>query len=468
MHATELYFADLATLASRIRSRELSPVDLTRAILGRVAALDGQLHSFVTVLPDRALAAAARAETEIAAGHYRGPLHGIPIGVKDLCATRGVRTTCASVVLADWVPDHDAAVVERLEAAGAVIVGKLNLTEFALAGYHPDLPIPRNPWNPNHHAGGSSSGSGVAVAAGLCIGAIGTDTGGSIRLPSSWNGTVGLKPTYGRVSRFGVFPLGMSLDHIGPMTRRVADAAAMLEALAGFDPRDPTSLRVPAPRCTADLGGGVRGLRLGIDDPYINDGCQPDVVDAIKRVAEVLRTQGADIVPVRLPPVDDVVYAWSPLCAAEALVAHRPTYPARAGDYGTMFRTFLEFGANLTAADYAAAHVQRIEFAGALQGVFEHADVLICPGSFGPAPPANVVDPYAPFSAELAAFMRYSAPFNFSGNPTLSVPCGFSPDGLPYGVQFVGRHLDEPTLCRVGHTYERATDWHTRHPSLPG
>lgn len=468
MHATDICFADLTELAALIRNRQVSPVEVTRAALERIAALDGRLHGFITLLAERALDVAQRAEDEIAAGNYRGPLHGIPLGVKDLCATRGVRTTCASIVLANNVPDYDATAVARLEAAGAVILGKLNLTEFALAGYHPDLPIPCNPWNLERHAGGSSSGSGVAVAAGFCVGAIGTDTGGSIRLPSSWNGVVGLKPTYGRVSRFGVFPLGMSLDHIGPMTRSVAGAAAMLEALAGFDPRDPTSLRVPAPPCTVELEGGVRGLRLGVDDEYIASGCQPDTVEAVMRVVEVLRAQGARVVAVRLPPIDPVVYAWSPICAAEALVAHGATYPRRAGEYGTMFRTFLELGARLTAADYAAAHVQRIEFAGAFQDVFEHADVLVCPGSFGVAPPADLVDPEAPFSDELAPFMRYSAPFNFSRNPTLSVPCGFTADGLPFGVQFVGRHLDEPTLCRVGHAYQRETDWHTRRPPLPG
>jgi len=466
MTPTDLCFADLIGLAARIRSREVSPVEVTRTVLGRIAALDGRLHSFITVLPERALEAATRAEAEITAGHYRGPLHGIPIGVKDLCATRGVRTTCASVVLANWVPDHDAAVVERLEAAGAVILGKLNLTEFALGGYHPDLPIPCNPWDLGRHAGGSSSGSGVAVAAGLCFGAIGTDTGGSIRVPSAWNGVVGLKPTYGRVSRYGVFPLGMSLDHIGPMTRRVADAAAMFEALAGCDPRDPTSLRAPVPHCTGALAGGVRGLRLGIDAAYLESGCQPGVVAAVMEVLDVLRARGAEVVGVTLPPVDAALDAWIPICAAEALVAHAATYPARAAQYGTMFRTFLELGAGLKATDYAAAHVRRLDFAGALQEVFEHADVLVCPGAFSAAPPADIVDPNAPFTHEMTPFMRYSAPFNFSGSPTLSVPCGFAPDGLPYGVQFVGRHLDEATLCRVGHAYEQATDWHTRRPHV--
>lgn len=461
MSITDPPSASLLEIAEHLRLRQISPTELLDATLARISSRDGALHSFLTVIEDEARNAASAAEAEIAAGRYRGPLHGVPVGIKDLCATKGVRTTCASPVLADNVPDYDASVVERLRAAGAILVGKLNLTEFALAGYHPDLPIPVNPWNPNCNAGGSSSGSAVAVAAGLCFGAIGTDTGGSIRIPSAWNGVVGLKPTYGRVSRHGVFPLAMSLDHIGPMTRRVADAAAMFETMAGADPRDPTCLPLPAPKVLSKLEDSVRGLRVGYDERYARDGSMPDVGAAVEAVGEVLRKAGAEVVAVTVPPLDGVLDAWFPLCAADALVAHENLFPARASLYGEMFRTFLEYGTRLSAADYARAHDLRLRFAGGMRTLFASCDALLCPGAFSTAPPAMAIDPYSPFTTDIAPFLRYSGPFNFSGSPTLSFPCGFSPDGMPYGAQLVGRHLQEDVLLRLGHAYERATQWPT-------
>jgi len=466
MSNAELCTKSLNEVAALLASRAVSPVELTRATLQRIDELDGALNSFLTVVPERALAAARTAESEIARGTYRGPLHGIPIGVKDLCATRGVRTTCASGVLLDAVPDHDATVVRRLEAAGAVIVGKTNLTEFALIGYHPKLPRPRNPWNTNHDTGGSSGGSGAATAAGLCFAAIGTDTGGSIRFPSGWCGVVGLKPTYGRVSRAGVFPLAASLDHVGPMVRRVADAAVVVDAIAGFDPGDPTTLREPPPRCAAAIGGDVRGVRIGWDAAYVNAGADPDAAAVVQRAVRVLESAGAHIVELALPPVEDVLPAWPVLCAAEAAAAHVATYPSRAADYGPSFRSFLEYAATLSAQDYAAHHDRCMVWSGQLRGAFEHIDVLACPSTFATAPPLEFIGPFDPFTAELVPFMRFTAPFNFSGSPTLCVPCGFSPDGLPYSLQLVGRHGDEALLCRVGHAYEEASDWHRRHPKL--
>ena len=243
--------------------------------------------------------------------------------------------------------------VERLEAAGAVLLGKLNMTEFAMSGYAPSLPIPRNPWDPARHTGGSSSGSGVATAAGLCFASLGTDTGGSIRNPSAWCGVVGLKPTYGRVSRHGIFPLGMTLDHVGPMTRSVADAAAVLQVIAGEDVNDPTSLAAPAPECSAALTRGVRGVRIGVDERYMGEYVHPDVVAALFAALDVLKRLGAAVVPVSLPVVDDVLEAWSVICAAEAAVAHEATYPARADEYGPTFRSFLEYGTRLSGREYA-------------------------------------------------------------------------------------------------------------------
>jgi len=466
MESEELCTTSLTEVAALLARGALSPVELTRAVLARIERLDGALHSYLTVTAEHALAAARAAEAELQRGARRGPLHGVPVGVKDLCATRGIRTTCASAVCPDAPPDRDATVVRRLAAAGAVMVGKTNLTEYALMGYHPTLPRPRNPWNPTRDTGGSSGGSGAAVAAGLCFAAIGTDTGGSIRMPSGWCGVVGLKPTYGRVSRAGVFPLGASLDHVGPMTRRVADAAAALDAMAGFDPDDPTTLRGPAPECAAAIGGDVRGVRIGWDAGFVAGGTQSDYADTVERAVRQLEAEGARVVEVSLPPVEALLPAWPVLCAAEALVAHAPTYPARAADYGPTFRSFLEYATTLSAAQYAAAHEARMRWAGQLRGVFEQIDVLACPSTFITAPPLELIDPLSPFNPAIAPFMRFVAPFNFSGSPTLSLPCGFDGEGLPYSLQLVGRHAEEALLCRVGHVYEQATEWHRRRPPV--
>ncbi|MBI1814643.1 MAG: amidase [Deltaproteobacteria bacterium] len=456
----------LTDTARMLRRREISPVELTRAVLARIERLDPPLHSYITITADRALDHAQKAERELSAGTDRGPLHGVPIAVKDLMFIRGVRTTCASRVLDDFVPYYDATVVERLEAAGAVILGKLNLTEFAMSGYARSLPIPLNPWDKTRSPGGSSSGSGVATAVGLCFASLGTDTGGSIRGPSAWCGVVGLKPTYGRVSRYGVFPLGMTLDHVGPMTRSVADAAAMLDVMAGRDPHDPTSLDAPAPQCSAALTRGVRGVRIGVDEHFARDFSHPDVSAALFAALEVLKQQGAELIAVSLPDVGELLEEWFVICAAEAVVGHAATYPSRADAYGPSFRSFLDYGAGLRAQDYARAHVRRVEFARRFQAIFEAADVFACPGMFMQAPPADAVDPYGPITPALAPFLRYTAPFNFSGNPTLSVPAGFSDDGLPHGIQLVGPLLGEAALCQVGHAYEQATQWHHRRPPI--
>jgi len=464
MNATEICMQSLTEVSGLIARREVSPVELTRAMLERIERVDRPLHAYLTVTPERALAAAKAADEELARGARRGPLHGVPIGVKDLCATRGVRTTCGSAVFAEHVPDRDAAVVARLEAAGAIMLGKLNLTEFALLGYHPSIPTPRNPWDLGRDPGGSSSGPGVATAAGLCFAAIGTDTGGSIRMPSGWCGVVGLKPTYGRVSRAGVFPLAASLDHVGPMARRVGDVATVLDAIAGFDPDDPTTLRDAPPRCAAAVGGDVRGLRIGWDERFVAAGAEPDVVAATREAVRALAAQGAQVVEIEIPAVDSALSAWPVLCGAEAAEVHAATYPSRAADYGPTFVSFLEYAATLTARDIDASRAARREWVGRLPGVFERVDVLACPSTFMNALPAELMDSVGPFTPEIARFMRFTAPFNFSGNPTLSLPCGFDANGLPYSLQLVGRHGEEALLCRVGHAYEAATPWHQRHP----
>ena len=298
------------TSAKLIAARELQSIDLTQQLLDRIAAVDGRLQSYVTVMTDQAIASARRADAEIRAGRYRGPLHGVPIAVKDLCYTRGVRTMAGTKVLADFVPDFDATVVARLEAAGAVILGKLVLCEGAFGPYFPGFQVPVNPWDATRWSGVSSSGSGVATAAGLCFASVGTDTGGSIRYPSAANGCVGLKPTYGRVSRYGVFALAASMDHVGPMTRTVEDAAIMFEAMAGPDPHDPTSLPDPVPAVRAELGRGIAGLRVGFDRRYATDNVDPDVAKAMDDVLAELTRLGATVVTVTMPDVSKVGSAW--------------------------------------------------------------------------------------------------------------------------------------------------------------
>src|SRR5262245_14455970 len=311
-NVSELCTKTLVEVAELIKKKEVSPVELTQAMLTRISALDGKLYSYLTVTADLALQQARAAEQEISKGTYRGPLHGMPIAVKDLCYTKGIRTTCASKILANWVPDYNATVVEKLNAAGAVLLGKLGMTEFALAGYHPSVHPPVNPWAADRWPGASSSGSGVATAASLCFGSLGSDTGGSIRFPSAACGIVGVKPTYGKVSRYGVFPLGETLDHIGPLTRSVADAAAMLRVIAGFDPNDPTTRRVTVRDYLDIVAHGIRGVRIGVDEEYCTKGVDPQISKAVLATTKTLQDLGASIQEVKFSVAEDPF--WFTIC----------------------------------------------------------------------------------------------------------------------------------------------------------
>ena len=462
-----LHYKNISQVAELIESKQMSPVEVTEKTLERIEQLDGRLKSYATLMPDHALAAARRAEEEITSGAYRGPLHGIPIAVKDLCCTRGVRTMGGARVLAAHVPDFDATAVARLAAAGAVLLGKLNLTEGAMGGYHPDFEIPLNPWNAERWSGASSSGSGVATAAGLCFGALGSDTGGSIRFPAAACATVGLKPTWGRVSRHGVLDLAPSLDHVGPLTRSAADAGIVLQAIAGFDPNDPTSLVAPVPNMRAAIDQGVKGLRVGLDEEYARKDIDPEITAAVLEGVKVLEDLGAEIVPVQMPDMDPYVAAWLVLCAAEAVVAHAVTYPSRRDDYGPWLRGILDKGAQVTGADYARANHLRAACSGHLRRVFEPLDVLACPTMAMLPYPVRAEELYGSMPADRPPrFQRFTVPFDFNGAPTLSVPCGTSSEGLPLSLQFVGKHLSEPLLCQVGHAYEQATKWHEMHPDI--
>jgi amidase len=464
-----LHYLSLANVARLIAARQIRSTDLTRQLLDRIAALDGHLQSYVTVMTDRALASARRADAEIKAGRYRGPLHGVPIAVKDLCYTRGVRTMAGTKVFADFVPDFDATVVARLEAAGAVILGKHVLCEGAFGPYVPGLQVPVNPWDATRWSGVSSSGSGVATAAGLCFASVGTDTGGSIRYPSAANGCVGLKPTYGRVSRHGVFALAASMDHVGPMTRTVEDAAILFEAMAGPDANDTTSLKDAVPAVRAELARGIAGLRIGFDRRYATDNVDADVARAMDSVLAELTRLGATVVSVTMPDVSKVASAWLDVCGVEVLAAHAETFPSRASEYGPGLRAALEAGQRVTPAALAAASKLRSEVSAAIEAMLNSVDCLLCP-SMANSARVKETNPFDPETDE--SWSRqvrndiHTQPFNFSGSPTLSVPCGFSADGLPLSAQFVGRRLSESMLCRIGHAYQRATQWHLQHPAV--
>ena len=464
---SELLTRTITDVAPLIAKREVSPVELFEAQLERIAAHDASLRSYLLLTAELGRAQALAAERKIAAGDYRGPLHGIPLGLKDLICTKGIPTTCASPILRDFKPLLDAAIVEKLYAAGALCTGKLNLTEFALYGYHPEFDYPRNPWNTDYWAGVSSSGSGVAVAASLCFGAIGTDTGGSIRFPSAACGVVGLKPTFGKVSRHGIFPLADTLDHIGPMTRSVADCALMLAALEGRDERDPSTRSDPAVDYLAEIARGAEGIRIGIDRDYCTEDTDPEMREACFRACYILHGQKMIVQDVSLPGITDVAAHWQDTCAVDALLRHREWFPARAADYGPVFRALLEYGLTVTAEDYARGQKLRQFTMALFDKAFREVDVIVCPAAPSPAMPQSQFPPQqvAPPEA-VAPLVRYSAPTNFSGHPSLTVPNGFTADGLPTAMQFIGRHGEEATLFRVAAAYEQATGWHKRRPPL--
>jgi amidase len=471
--AEPLHYLSLEDMARRIASRETSPVALTQQILARVASVNPMLKAYATLMADQALADARVAEKEIQAGRYRGPLHGMPIGVKDLCYTKGVRTMGGTAVLRDFVPTFDATVVTKLREAGAVIVGKLNLSEGAAAGYNPAFDVPLNPWNHDRWPGMSSSGSGVATAAGLCFASIGTDTGGSIRNPASANGVVGLKPTYGRVSRYGVLVMAQSLDHVGTLARRVGDAAILFDAVAGPDRNDSTSLGAPPANAFASLGQGIRGLRIGIDRNYALKGIDSGQAKAIDAALGVIAGLGARIIDVRMPDFSDMLDAWMTICGKEMAEAHAKNYPSRANEYGPYLREFLSNGSRVTPQQLAAAREKRAALTAQLNTLLESVDAMAGPAGGDPAWPITHEIQVGPlpayhqaWSAAAPRSAEFTMPMDLAGVPAICVPCGFSPDGLPYSIQFTGRRLSEATLCRVAHAYEQATAWHTRHPPV--
>ena len=471
MNHAPIHYATVAEQAALLRSKAVSPVELTRAYLDRIDHLDSRLRAYITVLSDSALRQAEDAGREIASGRYRGPLHGIPVALKDIIHVGGVPTTAGSRVMAGFVPREDSTIVRRLRGSGAVILGKANLSEFAMGGTvdHP-FGTPRNPWDPARTPGASSSGSGVAVAAGLCSAALGSDTGGSIRGPAFFCGIAGLRPTYGRVTRHGVVPLCWSMDTVGPMARSVEDCAILLSAIAGHDSADPSSVRAPVPDYTGPIEDGGRGLSIGVPREMIDfDGMDGEARDAVSVAASMLRELGASVEDASLPSASNSGGAFVAIADTEAAAFHARWLRERRDDYDSGSRTRLEAASTLPAVDYIKAQRARSVIKGDMRELLERFDALLTPASNAPAQPVEsaTAAPGGSYrgSADMAR-RRLTSPASLAGLPALSVPCGFTRSGLPVGLQLIGRPFGEATLFRIGRAYERATEWRHMHPEL--
>lgn len=462
---TDLCWFGVAEIAQAYAARTLSPVELVRALFERIARLDPQLHAFILPDPEAALAAAEQAGQEMSAGRTRGPLHGIPVGIKDIIDVAGLPTTCHSKILLGQVAAADAHVVAKLRGAGAILMGKLSTHEFAIGGPCFDLPFPpaRNPWNPGHHPGGSSSGSGAGLAAGLFPLALGTDTGGSVRHPASACGIVGLKPTYGLVSRRGVFPLAFTLDHVGPMARTVADAATLLDAIAGHDPADPGSAAAPMSSFSRGLTHGVKNLRIGFvrHFHYTDQQADPEVAAALETVASTLARQGAAILPVTLPSLNEFNAANRVILHSEAWAIHANWLRTRPGDYAQATRRRLMTGAFLSAGDYIQAQRRRLQLIAAVDQVFQDVDILLTASSLDPA---AEIDDWPKIERTYGRQARM--PFNVTGHPAIAMMSGLSATGLPLSVQFVGPAFADARVLQVAAAYEREATWRLERPKL--
>jgi Asp-tRNA(Asn)/Glu-tRNA(Gln) amidotransferase A subunit family amidase len=458
-------FLTIAEAARQVAARQLSPVELTQACLDRVKAVDATLHSFLLLTEERAMADARAAEGRMQSGTLKGPLDGIPIGHKDIYNTAGIRTTGHSKLLADNVPAEDAVTVRKWRDAGTVLMGKLATHEFAIGGPSFDLPWPpaRNPWNPEHFTAGSSSGTGAAVAAGLVLGGTGSDTGGSIRGPSALCGLAGIKPTYGLCSRRGVLPLSFTLDHIGPMAWTVEDCALLLQGMAGHDPDDPASADRPVADVTAELGRGVKGLRIGVIRHFheVDNPVSPATQQGIEDALDFFRREGAEVRDVTLSPMMDYNAPGWLILTAEAYAVHEPWLKDRFNDYGELLRDRLAFGALLRAADLVQAIRRRRVLCEEMRDAMADLDILITASAPAEAPKITEVPKWGMFEKP-----NFTMPFNLTGLPALSVCSGYGAGGLPVSIQIIGKPFAEATVFRAGHAYEQATDWRSKRPAM--
>ena len=470
MDQLEICYMSAGDLSRLIREKEVSPIEVIDAHLARIQTTEPALNSFITLLPEEARAAARQAERDIQAGRYRGPLHGVPVALKDLFNTGGVRTTSGSKIFDTYVPAEDCTVAARFREAGAILLGKLNMHQFAFGptGENPDYGHMHNPWNPEMVSGGSSGGSGSAVAAGQCTITTGSDTGGSIRIPSALCGIVGLKPTYGAVSRHGLRPLSWSLDHPGPMVRTVEDAALAMNAIAGHDPKDVASARFTPPDYTEGLGQDVTGLRIGVPKEYFEAPLDPEVRLVVENALGQLESLGAEVREVSMPMFEQAQAFSTTVLLAEASAYFRDILAKDGPLIYPPVRTRLEAGLFISAADYLRAQQARALFDRQARALLDEVDLLAGPTEPVTAPEllAETVLAGEREVGTVAALTQYTRPYNVTGFPAISVPCGFSNSGMPIGLQLAGRAFDEPTILRAAHAYEQSTQWHTRRPPI--
>jgi aspartyl-tRNA(Asn)/glutamyl-tRNA(Gln) amidotransferase subunit A len=471
MEPEQIPFLSATELGALIKSREVSSLEATQAYLDRIAKVDGQLNSYITVCGEEALAAARLADAEIAGGGYKGPLHGVPMAVKDQFYTKGIRTTGGSNILKDLVPDEDATVVANLKRAGAVLLGKLNMSEFAMGdAFHHPYGQPHNPWDLSRNPGTSSSGSGAATAAFLCATSLGEDTGGSIRGPAAFCGLTGIRPSWGRVSRFGVLGASWSMDIAGPISRTVADCAVTLAAIAGYDPKDPYTWDVPVPDYTAALTGDIRGLKVGVIQERVNTtAVDPDIRDGVVKAISVLGELGANVEDVSIPLIADSAAISAAVTAVDAVNVHRNGMRDHLDQYDHNIQIRLLTGSIMPAQAHQKAVRLREMLRRQIMEALEKVDVLVMPTSSIPAsllPTRSRVNSKEEVLEGFAGRRGFTAPFNLASLPALSVGCGFTPENLPIGLQIAGKAFDESTVFRVAHAYQQATDWHTRRPPV--
>ena len=473
MERNEIPFLSATELADLLRAGEVSPVEATEAYLARIEQVDPALNSYITVTAEQALAEARQAESEIAAGKYRGPLHGVPVAVKDQFCTHGVQTTGGSEILRDYVPDYDATVMAKLKEAGAVLLGKLNMSEFAMGdAFHHPYGRPRNPWDLSRNPGTSSSGSGAATAAFLCATSLGEDTAGSIRGPAAFCGLVGIRPTWGLVSRYGMLASTWSMDAAGPISRTVRDCAVTLGAIAGYDPNDPYTRNAPVPNYLEGIDAGIQGLRVGVISDRINaDGVEPDVREAVNRAVAHMGELGAVAEEVSIPLIAQSAAVSTTLIYTDATAVHRKGLEHHPEKYDYNNRVRLLTGALIPAQAHHKANRLRHMLRDQVLQALERVDVLVLPTSSVQATPIPTEAGMArngkeEFLTMLGGRRTYTTPSNLAGVPGLSINCGFTSDGLPVGLQMVGRPYGEPTLFRAAYVYEQATDWHTRRPPV--
>lgn len=461
MITQDISFGTITDIAERIKNRDVSPLELTVAMLENIERLNPKLNAFVTLTADSALADAKKAEADVLRGDYKGSLHGIPIVHKDLYYTKGIRTTGSSKILEDFVPDFDGTVVAKLHEAGTIMLGKVQTHEFA-AGATTDSPhfgACHNPWDVERVPGGSSGGSAACVAAGLAYMGTGSDTGGSIRIPAACCGVVGIKPTYGRVSRYGILPLAWSLDHAGPITRTVKDAAICLQAMAGYDPKDDSTLEIPVPDYVASLQSSMKGIKIGVPTEFYFENMDDEVRQSVQAAIGAMGAMGAEIVDVTIPMLKYSPSAGWAICLSETAAVHTEWYRTRSNDYAPDVRLMIEAGKHITATDYLQAQRVRQLIRRDFIATLSPLDVLVAPTL--PHLPPRIGD--TEIGLDLA---RFTFPSDITGLPTLSIPCGFSNNGLPIGLQIMGKPFEESTVLSVGYAYEQSMNWHTQHPAV--